>query len=136
MNFTASMFEGCRSPLGCVAAMWLHHDRLDEAHTIAQSLETPEGSFWHAIMHRREPDAANARYWYRRVGKHPVFPKLRGAADALGGTFRVGAEWDPFAWVDFWESARLRPGSPDHALALEIQHIEWQTLFDYCSEKP
>lgn len=136
MHFTASMFEGCRSPLGCVAGMWLYHDQLDEAHTVAQSLDTPEGSFWHGILHRREPDAANAAYWMRRVGKHPVFPGLRDAVSALGGSFRVGTEWDALAWIDFWESTRKRPGSPDHTLALEIQRLEWQALFDYCHEKP
>jgi hypothetical protein len=28
--------------------------------------------FWHAIMHRREPDAANSKHWWRQVGTLPV----------------------------------------------------------------
>jgi hypothetical protein len=70
------------------------------------------------------------------VGKHPLFPKLRDAVAALDGAFHVGRDWDPYAWIDFWESARRRPGSADHAAALEIQRIEWQLLYDYCSEQP
>ena len=40
----------------CRAALWLYHDFLDESHTISQGVETAEGSYWHALMHRREPD--------------------------------------------------------------------------------
>jgi hypothetical protein len=43
----------------CRAALWLHHNFLDESHTISQGIETAEGSYWHALMHRREPDHAN-----------------------------------------------------------------------------
>lgn len=27
---------------------------------------------WHAICHRREPDAFNSNYWWNRVGKNPI----------------------------------------------------------------
>jgi len=45
----------------CLAGLWLLHDFLDEAHTISQDIDTPTGSYWHGVMHRREPDAANAK---------------------------------------------------------------------------
>src|SRR5688500_4990238 len=51
----------------CMAGLWLYHDFLDESHAISQDLHTVEGSYWHAIMHRREPDAWNSKYWFRRV---------------------------------------------------------------------
>src|SRR5262245_27937857 len=56
----------------CRAGLWLAFGFLDESHTISQDLHTAEGSYWHALMHRREPDAGNAMYWFRRVGHHPV----------------------------------------------------------------
>src|SRR5450432_255553 len=68
------IFPSAQSPEGAVAGLWLYFSCLDEAHAVAQDLETPEGSFWHGILHRREPDPANAAYWFRRVGQHPVFP--------------------------------------------------------------
>ena len=56
----------------CLSALWLRNDFLDESHQISQSIETATGSYWHGIMHRREPDFSNAKYWFRRVGSHPI----------------------------------------------------------------
>ena len=51
----------------CLAGLWLYHDFLDQSHRISQGLHGREGSYWHGIMHRREGDFANAKYWLRRV---------------------------------------------------------------------
>src|SRR5438067_362975 len=63
----------------CLSGLWLLHDFLDESHKISQEIETIEGSYWHGIMHRREPDYGNARYWFRRVPKHDIFEPLAAA---------------------------------------------------------
>src|SRR4029079_1638108 len=60
----------------CISGIWLLYDCLEESHTISQGIDTPSGSFWHAIMHRREGDFSNAKYWFQDVGRHPVFAKL------------------------------------------------------------
>ena len=39
------------------------------AHEIAQSVETADGSWVHAYLHRKEGDLGNADYWYRRAGR-------------------------------------------------------------------
>ena len=55
----------------CLSGLWLRHGFLDESHRISQDLPTPEGSYWHGLMHRREGDFGNARYWFRRAGDLP-----------------------------------------------------------------
>lgn len=110
----------------CYAGLWLLFDFLDESHTISQDLHTSEGSFWHAIMHRREPDAFNSKYWWRRVGPHPVLACLRADAPAAGYDFRT-----PESFVDFCERVR-GTGSADEQIARRVQLLEWQRLFDHC----
>ncbi|MGI9430454.1 MAG: hypothetical protein ACR2NM_17470 [Bythopirellula sp.] len=102
----------------CLSAIWLLHDFLDESHTISQGIASAEGSFWHGIMHRREGDFSNAKYWFRKVGAHPVFTLL---AD----------DWDPFDFVDQCEAAGQRGGTEaEHCR--QMQQLEWESLFDHC----
>lgn len=134
----ADWFPGAPSPEGALSGLWLYFSYFDESHRISQDLETRDGSFWHGIAHRREPDAGNSGYWFRRVGNHSIFPALREAAAAIlahsnGSGFRLTDTWDPFAFIDFCESARRRPGSEEERVAMEIQLAEWQLLFDHCA---
>lgn len=49
-------------------ALW--HDARgdwDRAHDTAQSVDDEHGAWVHAYLHRKEGDAANAAYWYRRA---------------------------------------------------------------------
>lgn len=128
-----SLFPRAFCPEGALSGLYLYFSCLDEAHTIAQDIANAEGSFWHGIMHRREPDPQNAAYWFRKVGRHPVFPALRAEAHRL--RFDTGAEWDPFEFIEFCEAARLRPGSEEERIAMRIQLLEWQLLFDYCAKE-
>ncbi len=41
----------------------------DAAHSIAQDIDTADGSWVHAYLHRKEGDNFNAGYWYRRANK-------------------------------------------------------------------
>src|SRR5579884_1380986 len=74
------LFPDSPAPDAALAGLWLYFSCSEECHRIAQDLDTPEGSFWHAILHRQEPDSGNSAYWFRRTGFHPVFPALRAAA--------------------------------------------------------
>lgn len=39
-----------------------------QAHEIVQALDDPPACWIHAILHKLEGDAGNARYWYARSG--------------------------------------------------------------------
>jgi hypothetical protein len=125
------LFPGAFSPDAARSGLYLYFCGYDESHEISQNISTVEGSFWHGIMHRQEPDAGNAEYWFRRVGEHAVFPALRDRAQELD--FPVKDRWDPFAFIEFCERARHKPGSKEEELAMAVQLAEWQLLFDYCA---
>jgi hypothetical protein len=134
----ADLFPKANAPREALGALWLYFSCFHECHEIVQDLNSPEASFWHAILHRQEPDAANSGYWFRSVGTHPVFPDLLAVAKQVVGQypnagFQIAAKWDPFSFVNFCEKARQAPGSPSERAALEIQRAEWQLLFDYCA---
>ena len=58
-------------------ALW--HDAEGDrhkAHELAQDVVSPDGSWVHAYLHRKEGDVSNASYWYRHAGKVPASTSL------------------------------------------------------------
>ena len=56
------------SPL--LHALWDEaHGSWDRAHSITQEIESSDAAWLHAYLHRKEGDASNAAYWYRRAGR-------------------------------------------------------------------
>jgi hypothetical protein len=122
-----------------LAGLWLWHDFLDESHTASQAIATPTGSFWHAIMHRREGDFSNARYWYARCAGHRALAELgrqlaSGTEPAPPGILRSN-QWHPAALVDLVEEVHRTPDSPRHRQAVELQRLEWFVLFNSTAEE-
>jgi len=120
-----------------LALLLLWHDHLDASHEISQGISTADGSFVHAIMHRREPDYWNSNYWWQRVGAHAAYIALSTAvtellqarkAGVLAKKLLPGGRWDPGAFVDLCENAA---SSPEYVeLLQEIQRLEKAALLE------
>lgn len=117
----------------CTSGLWLLAGDLERSHTISQDHDSAEGSFWHGIMHRREGDFGNAKYWFRRVGRHPVFAQIARQAADLPPSLLDGDALDPLAFVDACQQAAA--GVPGAAQCRELQWLEWQCLFATCLGK-
>lgn len=116
------------------------HDFLDESHRLSQSIEGEgeprTGDYWHAIMHRREPDYSNAKYWFRRIGRPPAYGAVRRFADSVLAACRApraetwrarvqaGSQWNPLAFVDLCEECAADETSELAIAARRIQYAE------------
>ena len=119
------------------AGLYLLHDFLEESHSQSQSMEGDrDADLWHAIMHRREPDYGNAKYWCRRVAQHPIFGDL--VAQAVPILVRAGISgfsqttWDAARFVDLCERVE-REESPANLAAREVQWLEMSLHLAHCS---
>ena len=69
-----------------ILALW--HDakgEWDAAHKVAQDIDDEDGAWIHAYLHRKEGDAGNAAYWYRRAGKPVSRLSLADEWDEIAG---------------------------------------------------
>ncbi len=128
------------------AGLFLIHDFLDDGHRLAQEADNhapnSTAAYWHAIMHRREPDCDNARFWFRRVGKHPVFPLIGREVATLLASGTIGNElglnqvldnaghWDAASFVDLCDQCGMR-WDRRAQVASRFQEIEMRLLLEY-----
>jgi hypothetical protein len=127
------------------SALYICFDCFEEAHNIAQDHEGPAGNWLHAILHRREPDAGNSKYWYAKVkapakvyegigkkalaylGESPL-PEL----EPLAKKMEKSKTWEPEAFVDLADKIRQKEkASPAYRTLAKIQEIEWLGLVEF-----
>jgi hypothetical protein len=117
------------------------NDYLDESHNHSQRIQGKgqdvNGDYWHGIMHRREPDYGNGKYWFRRVGHHPCFDLLPpladqafdecNASDSSDWKHRVAGSngWDGAAFIDLCQAAEQ---SSDADLTTAAKKIQWAEM--------
>ena len=140
--FAGQDLKDASSAACCISAVWLWHDFLDQSHEISQQIHSTNGSFWHAIMHRRECDFSNAKYWFRKVEDHPVYEAMTTAAESLLAEqpqisdlqLTSDGAWDPYRFVDLCQQVGAGE-STLLSLCQELTRMEWQLLFDYCYQQ-
>jgi hypothetical protein len=124
------------------SALYLYFDCFDESHQISQEHEDLHGNWLHAIAHRREPDASNAKYWYRRT-KIPltvhavlhkevmdvVFAEVSPVLDPLVFKMLKSEIWEPEPFVDLCAQVMDQdPASSPYRALARMQEMEWGTL--------
>ncbi|MSS71084.1 MAG: hypothetical protein EXS64_06320 [Candidatus Latescibacteria bacterium] len=125
------------------SGLYLWNDCLDASHKLSQKIETETGSYWHAVMHRREPDYSNSKHWWRRVGEHPLFPEVRASAlrvlsNAESGwgletrkRLEASDGWLPFDFVDWCEACATGRLAEARPILEQIQLEEIKRLMAY-----
>ncbi len=132
------LFPGARNAKAAQAGLLLRLGCWKEGHLIAQDIPSSEGSYWHGMLHRIEPDSSNARYWFGQLSEHPIFPDLLQCAQEIlndrgPAHWRLKTTWDPILFVSWCDEARSSGGQAESA-AIDIQMAEWRLLFDWCSQ--
>ena len=147
---TADLFDGRALKDTSLAnavksALLLWNDALDDSHDISQGVRSKTGSYWHGIMHRREPDYSNSKYWFARVGSHPIFPTLRvRVLDILKADPSQSAQlaryaevierndnWDAPKFIDWCQDAAKHADNEIEEFLQTVQVEEIKLLLDY-----
>lgn len=138
--------EGMAAAAAYKAALHLWNDSLAAAHDLVEHLATPTGAAIHGIMHRREGDYDNAKYWFHRAGEHPAYHGLQARAaaylresggvsgpiqDALSKIATQGS-WNPYLFVNAVaiQEARLGEEEAGEQLAY-VQQLELEAFMWY-----
>ncbi len=112
---------------GCLhAALHVLADDLAAAHTLCQDIPTPQGSAWHAVVHRREGDFWNSNYWWRRASG------LSWSSTTPAGVLAppTPSPHQPSRFVDRVEQFHRGAAAAAEAQSLlELQRWEWAVLF-------
>jgi len=146
--------DSAASGQALMAVLYLWNDNLELAHQLVQDLATSTGSALHGIMHRREGDYDNAKYWFRRAGDHPAWHGLQSRASewlkdlAAKGGLPAGAAgealrsittqgiWNPYLFTDAVAMITSGAGQDESVSLLEeLQQQELAAFLRYLESR-
>lgn len=134
----------------CMAGLWLLHGFLERARQAILGVATPEGIYWQALLLRREGNIDACRAAFESLSAHPVYATLGWAARAYAETagisegplaaLRQETSWNPTAFAQACPALLKAPADEVSSqaslgLAVRIQKLEWDMLFDHCYRK-
>ena len=138
-----------------LAGLYQKNDDLEASHTLCQEVDResglPEASYWHGIVHRREPDFSNARGWFRKAEGLGALPEIHRAVGTFlqrvlqmpeyGESREVALQflrhlqscgtWDALYFLDLCEACVTGGRREAQRLLEEVQEVEFTTLFDW-----
>ena len=120
----------------CLSALWLFQDFLEESHRLSQSIHTSAGSYLHGIMHRREGDFSNAKYWFDKAGSLGMETTLEERLAADPGISKehrsdLGGVFDPLKLVD----AVSEHQKPEITSLMRVTFWELFCVFEFCFQR-
>jgi len=144
--------DGKLSAMAWKAALHLWNDDLEAAHELVQELHSATGSALHGIVHRREGDYDNARYWFVRAGDHPAYHSLQSRAVVLLANepmpagvigqalsaMRGQGSWNPSLLTNTIEIHESRTNRDNEAVRLlleRLQQLELEAMLRYIGSR-
>lgn len=133
-----ALLPKAQHPQAALAGILLFGGCWSESHELVQNLSDIEGSYWHAILHRMEPDFFNSQYWFRQVNGHSIFEELhRSAADILAQSgpsqWRLNETWSPLQ-LNRWIEATETSLPQFRELATSLHTLEARLLLAWCCQ--
>jgi len=118
-----------------------------DANMLAQLAGSTEQLYIGVLCERQLGHSDRAKELLQEMAGHPIYPQLakytlkisRTGTDAAIQRFRklieFNQEWEPYAFIDFYEQARLGNLLPTiRDLVSDLQTKEFELLFGYCYE--
>jgi len=116
------------------AGLFYLYDAIDESHALIKDLSDDTSAYWHGMIHRREVDFENARYWFRRTGTHPTFSEMQSQASRHSAVMATQMNWDPYLFVGLCEQYKFG-AVENHQELIQLQRVEFDVIFDYVWRK-
>ena len=128
-----------------LAGMLLWNGLVTVTEAICRQLQDTEAKYWQALAVRHQARPEDAKALLQQVGQHTIHSELAqqsaeiiglGTESSLGrfgNIIKQQGTWEPHAFVDLYESARLeQTPKATETVVCQIQRVEFYLLLEHC----